>query len=362
MNDALGRMAVFASAERPLQIREASLPQPGQGEILVRNECTTLCRSDLYTYSGKRREKTPTVLGHEIVGRIIGFGHAAVAEDVRGEPLRVGDRVTWSIFASDPQGALARAGIPQKEKDLFKYGHEQLTAKSTFHGGLGTHTLLRRHTATIRVKESAPAQVMALANCAAATAAGALRMAEGIRGKNVLVSGAGMLGVFACAMCRAAGARRIVAVDPNPPRLEVSRTFGADFGLLPNTDLSTRLRERTDLSEVDIVLEFSGKAEAMEATLGVTGIGGVVVWVGATYPQRALSIEGEYVLRRLLTIRGLHNYNREDLVRAVEFIEEQHDQFPFADLVEDRFGLEQVNEAFEYALREHPYRVGIWLE
>jgi len=362
MSIASGKMAVFASAERPLQIREAPLPHPGQGEILVRNECATLCRSDLHTFSGKRREKTPTVLGHEIVGRIIAFGPAAVTEDLRGQSLRVGDRVTWSIFASDPGGALARSGMPQKEKDLFKYGHERLTATSTFHGGLSTHTLLRRHTATIKVEESAPAPVMALANCAAATTAGALRLAEGIRDKNVLVSGAGMLGVFACAMCRAAGARRIVAVDPDPPRLEVSRAFGADFGLLPSTDLSTRLGERTDLSEVDVVLEFSGKAEAMEATLRVASVGGVVVWVGATYPQRALSVEAEYVLRRLLTIRGLHNYNREDLVRAVEFIEEQHGQFAFADLVEDRFGLEQVNEAFEYALREHPYRVGIWLE
>ena len=107
------RVAVFHGQGRPFTFVDVGLPEPRVGEVLVRNEYTTLCRSDLNTYAGKRTEKTPTILGHEVVGRIERLGPGQVLRDLRGEELRVGDRVTWAIYASDPDSPLARAGIPQ---------------------------------------------------------------------------------------------------------------------------------------------------------------------------------------------------------------------------------------------------------
>ena len=154
------RCAGALRAGTPLRLEEHTLPAPGEGEILVRNEYATLCRSDLSTYAGRRVEKTPTILGHETVGRVAALG--SPLSDLSGRPLRVGDRVTWAIYAADPSGAMARRGIPQKSPDLFKYGHERLTPESSWHGGLAEYTLLRRFTPVLVLSEAGAAWVAAV--------------------------------------------------------------------------------------------------------------------------------------------------------------------------------------------------------
>ena len=73
-NMSTAKITIFEKAGVPLTLKEVEIPALKTGEVLVRTECTTLCRSDLATYVGRRIEKTPTILGHEIVGRIAAFG------------------------------------------------------------------------------------------------------------------------------------------------------------------------------------------------------------------------------------------------------------------------------------------------
>ncbi len=139
------KLAVFHANGLPFTYETVPVPALREGEILIRNEYVTLCRSDLNTFSGKRMEKTPTILGHEIVGVIDDLAPGAPTRDCRGTELRRGDRVTWAIYASNPDSWMARNGIPQKGPDLFKYGHEQINPASTLHGGLAEYCVLRRH-------------------------------------------------------------------------------------------------------------------------------------------------------------------------------------------------------------------------
>lgn len=358
------RIAVFHGTGRPFSLEDVEIPPLRDGQILVRNECTTLCRSDLNTFAGKRTEPTPTILGHEIVGRLEAFGPGAPTRDARGEPLQVGDRLTWAIYASDPDSAMARRGIPQKGPGLFKYGHERHSPESTLHGGLAEFCVLRRNTPIVRLTATAPLPVLALVNCAIATVAGSLRLAGPLADRTVLVAGAGMLGVTACAMSRTAGARRVVAVDVAAERLALAARFGADFCVnvsQPGGGLAERLAGFLGGDPVRVAFDYSGVPETMEAILGALGVGGVAIFVGATFPQRPLRVDAEQLVRKLHTVRGLHNYNERDLVSAVAFIERHHAAFPFAALVHDRFRLEEVNEAFAYALDSSAYRVGIRL-
>ncbi len=354
------KVVVFHAPDRPLELIRVGIPPLKSGELLIRNEYTTLCRSDLKTFSGERKEKTPTILGHETVGRIIAFGAETPRTDQRGRRLEAGDRITWAIFAGRPDGEMAKAGIPQKEKGLFKYGHEQFTEENTLHGGLGQHTLLRPHTPVVKIDEAVPLPVAAILNCAVATIAGAVRLAGNLTGKRVLVSGTGMLGMVACAMSKTDGAQQVIAVDVDEHRLALSKKFGADFATKAIPDRQNVLRKQLpDEPSVDVVIETSGVPEAMENTLEVVGIGGMAIWVGAVFPQRPLRIDAERVVRHIHTIRGLHNYNEQDLVRAAEFMETHHRRFPFVQLIYDPYTLDQVNEAFAYALRENPFRVGV---
>ena len=81
--------------------------------------------------------------------------------------------------------------------------------------------------------------------------------------------------------------------------------------------------------------------------------------IGAAFPQRPIQVDAEQVVRRLLTIRGLHNYNLDDFITAISFVEQHHNRFPFADLIEDRFSLVEVDAAFAHAVTSGAHRVGI---
>jgi putative phosphonate catabolism associated alcohol dehydrogenase len=358
------KLAVFHGPGQAFTMETVPVPALRAGELLIRNEYTTLCRSDLNTFSGKRIEKTPTILGHEIVGRIEALAPGAPAKDCRGAELRVGDRVTWAIYAADPDSWMARQGMPQKAPDLFKYGHELIKPDSTLHGGLAEYCVLRRHTPVIRIDAPMPLPLMALINCSVATVAGSLRLAGSVAGRNVVIAGAGMLGIIACAMCRCAGARHIIVLDIDADRLAAATKFGVDFtmNLRPGgQDLSARLAELIPAETVAIALDYSGVPETMETLVGLLGIGGTAVFIGATFPQRALQINAEKLIRNLHTIKGLHNYNQPDFIAAVEFMEQHHQRFPFADLVHDRFDLASVDHAFDYGLHSGAHRVGVRL-
>jgi len=230
----VSKFASFINSTQKFSIKSDPLPFLKEGEILVKNLCTSLCRSDIHTYQGKRVEKSPTILGHEIVGVIEQLGPNAPVKDVRGNEIKIGDKVTWAIFASSPEDDLSKVGIPQKANDLFKYGHEQITDHSHFHGGLSVNTVLRKNTPIAMLNNDLPNEIASLINCSVATVAGAMRLAGELKGKTVLVYGAGMLGIIACAMASKMGATNIIAIDENEQRLEISKKFGATQTHTPN--------------------------------------------------------------------------------------------------------------------------------
>jgi len=348
---------VFDAVTSKFEKMELSIPSLKEGEILVKNEYVTLCRSDLNTFSGKRKEKNPTILGHEIIGRVALIHDTAIKSDLLNSELRIGDRITWGIYSSDPNSFYSRIGIPQKGSDLFKYGHEELKNNDTLHGGLADYIILRKNTPIIKIDENIPLSIAATINCAVATVSGAFRIAEKIEGKRILIIGVGMLGIIACAMAKSRNAKFVAAADNNETRLNLSYKFGAEFSF--NTTGSQLDEIKNNGQKYDIVFDFSGSPDAMELSLELLDIGGSAIWVGATFSQRNLNISAEKLIRNIHTIKGLHNYNQNDLITAVIFIKENYNKFPFQELVEDLFSLEQTPEAFNYALTKNPFRVGI---
>src|SRR5690606_7982528 len=144
--------------------------------------CCTLCGSDLHTLQGKRDVPVPTILGHEVVGRVADWGGTAPPVDLVGAPLGHGDRGTWAIAASCGVCFFCLRGIPQKCESLFKYGHEQLAERHLLSGGLATHCHLTKNSAVLQLPEELPDKVASPANCATATVAAALRVAGGCQG------------------------------------------------------------------------------------------------------------------------------------------------------------------------------------
>lgn len=358
MNDSL--TAVFETANSPLNLKIIKVPDLKTGEILIKNKFVSLCRSDIHTFIGKRMEKTPTILGHEVIGVIEAFGEGTPIFDVRNQELKIGDLVSWAIFSSNPDSPLSLEGMPQKAEELFKYGHEHLKDDNTLHGGLSSYIILRKNTPIAKIDNQIPLPVSALINCSMATISGAIRLLGDVKNNNYLVTGAGMLGLAACAMLKTLGAKSISVVENNPIRLQNAKKFGGDYFFETLTELNDRAHNIFGIpNPFHGLIETSGVSTIMEDSLETLKIGGIAVWVGAVFPDRKINLSAEKLVRNILTIKGLHNYNIQDFIHAVTFAEENYTRFPFVELVECAFTLNEVNEAFHYAVEHNSFRVGI---
>ena len=315
---------------------------------------TTICGSDLHTWEGRRHADVPTVLGHEIVGEVVASGPGCADRDLRGRPLAVGSRVTWGIVASCGACRPCTEGWPQKCRRGIKYGHERAEGRRTLTGGLATHCLLAPGTTVLAIDDALPTAVVCPASCATATVARAVAACGGLHGAVIGVTGCGMLGLTACAMATVAGAR-VVAVEPDPVRRTLASRFGAVDALHP-ADFCAGVGQAAP-DGLHAVIEVSGNNAAFGSALEGLRIGGTMVLVGAVAPAADVPVSLESIVRRCLTIRGIHNYGPSDLVAAIDFLERHHDDFPFAELVSAWYPLDEVEAAFTAAPRR--VRVGI---
>lgn len=346
----MSRAILFHGPQRPFELAAVEPPPLGPGELLVRIVACTICRSDLHTHAGRRHGHTPAILGHEIVGRIEAFGPATEQADMAGAPAAIGDRITWSIVVGCGQCYFCERELPQKCVELYKYGHEAVTENRPLGGGLADHIVLVRNTAWLRLPEHLPTPIAALANCAGATAAAALRAAGPIAGQSVLILGAGVLGAFGCAMASAAGASFVAAVDPQPACRERAAAFGANATFdAARSDLVDTLRAATDGLGFDVVLELAGVTPSVATALAAVRTGGTAILVGSVAHCDPLPIDPEQIVRRMITLRGVHNYHPRDLQAAVAFLAGPAAAFPFASLLVADYNLSDADAAFEQA-------------
>jgi len=354
--------AVFLGEGKPLAIQSFELPELGTGELLVRVTCCTVCGSDLHTYEGRRETPTPTILGHEIMGEVAALAGGESFADIEGQPLKLGDRITWSIAANCDHCFYCEHDLPAKCDSLFKYGHEAIDQTHPLSGGLAEYCHLAAGTAVVQVPEALSDIVACPANCATATVAAALRVGGGCAGEVVLIQGAGMLGLSATALAATRGAAEVLVCDVDQNRLEQASRFGATqaISVAEGTEaLTAAIQDLTAGRGVDLAIELSGSPASIAAGLAELRIGGRYVLVGSVFPSPDIPVSAEWIVRRWLSIHGVHNYAPRDLATAIAFLAEAHAQYPLAELVSQSFPLEQAEAAFQYAIEKRPYRVAL---
>lgn len=354
------KAAVFAGIPGALALESIDIPEPRGAEILVRVLGCTLCGSDLHTFDGRREVPCPTILGHEIVGEIAVLGPAAPG-DVEGRSLSVGDRVTWAIVASCGSCFFCLRDLPQKCLNAVKYGHERMEPGTELRGGLAEYCLLAPGTAVVRLPESLSLAVACPVSCATATVAAALEAAGPLSGSAVCITGAGMLGLTACAMARASGADVVCCVEPVATRRDQARLFGATHPVEP--ERLDQLRDEPRLSRgFDSLLEFSGIPAAFTGAWPLLRLGGTAVLVGSVFPSTPVPMALEQIVRRNLSVRGIHNYAPRHLQSAVQFLAAHQQRFPFATLADEWWPLDAIRDAFAAAQDPSRIRVGVRLQ
>ncbi len=336
---------LFHGPGKPFETERLERPEALEAnEVLVRLTAATICGSDCHTYVGRRSGPRPGVLGHEGVGIIEAVGSAR-------RDLSVGTRVTWSLTDSCGEcPACQDWGLPQKCDALFKYGHAPLNDHHGLNGCFASHIVLGSGTTVIPLPSNLSDTLAAPINCALATMVAVLEHLP-TTAKSVLVQGAGLLGIYGCALLRQRGISQILLADPEQNRLQSAQAFGA-------TEVLTDTRALPDAS-IDAAIEVAGHPSAVTEGIRLLRPGGVYVIAGLVHPDSALELTGEQLIRKALTLQGVHNYRPDHLQQAVSFMAATADTYDWQQLVSPPMPLSQLDKAFETALSRRWHRVAV---
>jgi len=365
-----GRIARFDSPQEPMVIEMVGLPDVGPGEILVKVARTNICGSDLHAWHGSFATsglggQLPTVLGHEMVGSVATLGEG-VETDSGGAPLKSGTRVVFPYFFSCHRcrNCLRGRRIACQNLQMAMLGRADRAP--FFVGGFADYFLLPAGAVLYSVPASVPDELAAGANCALSQVMYGLERVNQGFDETVVVQGAGALGLYAVAVAKARGARRVIAIDGVAERLELARRFGADavIDLGEVTEAKQRVkavRQLTDGQGADVVVEVVGQPQAIDEGLKMVGQFGRYVEIGNINVGRTFEFDPSRFVFGNKTMVGVSLYDPEVLARALSFLERYQDRLPFSELTSQSYTLEDINVAFTAADSRSEVRASIVL-
>ncbi|WP_428955743.1 L-idonate 5-dehydrogenase [Streptomyces sp. cg35] len=281
-----------------LRVDELPAPEPGPGQALIAVRYGGVCGSDLHYWRhggvGDFRLTEPMVLGHEVVGTVVGHGPGA-AGPAPGTAV--------AVHPATPCGGCpeCRDGRRNVCRDTRYLG----SAARTPHVQGGFAARLAVPAEQVRpLPPGLPLERAALAE-PLSVALHAVRRAGDVAGRHVLVTGAGPIGCLVVAAAKAAGAARVTVTDLLPKALEYASVAGAD--------VLVRADDPDDPGwpdEVDTAVEASGVADGLDACLRRVRRGGVVVQLGMLPPGDS-PFAGNLVVSREIELRGAFRFDAE---------------------------------------------------
>jgi L-iditol 2-dehydrogenase len=335
-----GRAVIMVGKE--FQVREYEVPEPAPGTLLLRQELSGICGTDLHNWEYGRLTGE-IVLGHENVGIVEKLGEG-VNEDYLGQPIKVGDRIAFAPGVTS--GAAA-------------YGFRQ-AAEEPFSGGFADYIYLSS-AGTCFVKTPLAAEAAVLCEPFQVGVHGVLRSQLKI-GDTVVVQGSGPIGLMTMIAAKAAGAGRLIVVGGPKGRLERAKQFGADvtidIGEIKDGAERTKLvKEHTpNGAGADVVFECAGFLPAINEGLGYLRRSGTYVEMGHFVDVGSLQLNpNQELMRRNLRLEAVWGGGGPDIfIRAHAVM--ARGEIPFQELVDPILPLERVAEGFD-ALHSGAYEL-----
>jgi threonine 3-dehydrogenase len=286
---------VKRNAEPGLWLEDVPRPEIGINDVLIKVDRTGICGTDLHIYKwdawAQKTIPVPLVIGHEFVGEIV-----AVGSNVKD--FHAGEIVSGEGHVVCGRCRNCLAGRRHLCKDTKGVGVNRPGAFAEF--------LALPMTNVWHHDDAIDREVAAVFDPFGNAVHTALSF--DVLGEDVLITGAGPIGVMAAAVVRHAGARHVVVTDVNPYRLELARKMGASValdvrsGTLADTQIKLGMKEGFDVG-----LEMSGNAAAFRDLLANMCHGGKIAMLGI--PEREIAIDWNLVIFNMLTIKGI--YGRE---------------------------------------------------
>ncbi|MDU9002937.1 Zn-dependent alcohol dehydrogenase [Sedimentitalea todarodis] len=341
------KAAVCREFGAPLVIEDIRLADPGVAEVEVTLDAVAICHSDISYAEGAWGGHLPAVYGHEAAGVITALG-----DDV--SEFQTGDTVVVTLIracGTCPNCAGGRPTICENPTDGVKGpirtadGAPLLQAMAC--GAFAEKVVVHR-SQMVKIPADMSREAACLLSCGVITGVGAAVNAANLRaGQDVVVIGAGGVGLNAIQGARIAGARRIVAVDMTEEKLEIAREFGATHGVLASDPTPWRKAHKAFGGRgADAVMVTVGAARAYDDAPRYLGWGGKAIMIGmphadaqSGYSPMGMSYQGQGLIGSKMGDTVIQR----DIPWMVDLY--QQGRLKLDELISGRWTLDQINEA-----------------
>lgn len=318
-------------AKPGLWLEEVPVPTIGDNEVLIKVRKSAICGTDVHIYKwdawAQKTIPVPMVVGHEFMGEI-----AALGRNVKS--LKVGMRVCG-------EGHLTCGHCPNCRKGLKHLCMNTVGVGVHRHGSFAEYFTLPEENVFV-LPESVPDDVAAIFDPYGNAVHTALSFE--LVGEDVLITGAGPIGIMAAAIARKAGARNVVITDMNEYRLDMARKMGATHAVnIGKTSLDDVMKSCKIEYGFTVGLEMAGSPQALTTLLEKVQHGGRIALLGILPPQTL--VDWDLVIFKMLTLKGI--YGREIFstwYKMVHLLEAGLDLNP---LITHRFPIDQFEQGFE---------------
>lgn len=324
-----------------LTLKRVPVPQPGIGEVQIKIHKTAICGTDVHIYNwdswSQQHIKPPMVIGHEYVGEITALGPGV-------SDYEIGDIVSGEGHIVCGHCRNCRAGNGQWCKFTRSVGVDR--------DGAFAEYLCIPETNVIRIPAGISEDIVSFFD-AYGNATHTATMFD-VVGEDVLITGAGPIGMMAAGICRQNGARRVIVTDVNQYRLDIAKKMGAHAVVnLKQDKLEDTMRAQGMVEGFDVGLEMSGNGAALNQLLKSMRNGGKVALLGIAGPGTV--IDWNDVIFKGLTLQGIYGRKMyETWYKLMAMIEAGLDLTP---IITHRFHYTEFEKGFEAMNSGHSGKV-----
>nr|WP_319524463.1 L-threonine 3-dehydrogenase [uncultured Desulfosarcina sp.] len=317
--------------EAGIWMDEVPFPSIGHNDVLIKIVKTAICGTDIHIYNWDAwAEKTipvPMAIGHEFVGIITEIG-----SEVRG--LKEGDRVSAEGHITCGHCRNCRAGKRHLCRNTIGVGVNR--------PGCFAEYISVPASNVFRVPGSIEDDIAAILDPFGNAAHTALSF--DLVGEDVLITGAGPIGIMAVAIARHVGARFVVITDVNDYRLDLARQMGASAAInVTQTSIVDTERELGMKEGFDVGLEMSGSIQAFRDMLQVMNYGGKIAILGI--PTGEVSLDLTQIILKGLVLKGI--YGREMFETWYKMTSMLQSRLDISTVITHRFSVDDFQQAFD---------------
>jgi threonine 3-dehydrogenase len=318
-------------AEKGIWLTESDKPEVGHNDILIKIHKTAICGTDMHIYNwdewSQKTIPVPMVVGHEYVGKVVEIG-----QEVRG--FELGDRVSGEGHITCGHCRNCRAGRRHLCRNTSGVGVNR-------QGAFAEYLAIPAFNA-FKIPDNISDDMAAIFDPFGNAVHTALSF--DLVGEDVLITGAGPIGIMAAAVARHVGARNVVITDINPFRLALAREMGATKAVnVVNEDLADVMVELGMTEGFDVGMEMSGVPAALRDMLAKMNNGGKIAMLGI--PPNDVAIDWNQVIFKGLTIKGIYGREMfETWYKMASLIQGGLDLRP---IITHQFNLDEFQQGFD---------------